>query len=434
MTIIRLMPAALLLAVSPAFVAADDPRDRSMISERPGTFEPGPENLRVADPAVLEQLRVRDRLNPGLPRHMTEEEWRVWELPEPRDIELDEVPDYSFLRPPAEYENNDAILMRWGQNNAELTSMIVPITTGDSRADVMLVVANQTEENQAASALDSAGANMDRVEFVQAPSDSVWIRDYGPRFASGDFGRIIIDHEYDRPRPNDNSVPGSIAGELDVPMYELPLAQGGGNYHSFANGEAFITDTILDFNEGTDEQDVKDYFAAFQGVDLTFLGTLRFPFSGGQYDGTGHLDMWFLPVDDETVIIGEYDPEEADGIPYDVTEEAVDIMQDRGYEVIRTPGWNPGGAGGGTHYTYTNGVIVNDIVITCEFGGQYASEDAEALAAYEQAFPDHDVIAVDCSGIINLSGALHCIVKHMPRSEQYGERPPYYDWNRWDGG
>jgi len=393
----------------------------------------------MADPAVLERLREQDRRNPGLPRHMTEREKQIWQLPELTEPLPQDLPDYTFLRPPAEYERNDAILMRWGNHNAVLTSMIVPITTGDSRARVMLVVADASDEASATSALSSAGANIERIDFVHAPTNDVWIRDYGPRFASGDFQRMIVDHEYDRPRPLDNQIPSVFAAELDLDLYELPLAQGGGNYHSFANGEAFITDTILYYNSGVSEQQVIDYFTAYQGVDLTFLGTLGANQTGGTggtwYDGTGHLDMWFMPVDDDTVMIGEYDEGEWGGVPYEVTEDAADLMQSRGYNVIRTPGWRASadGCGWGTteaHYTYTNGVIINDLVLTCEFGGQYAAEDAQALMAYEAAFPDRTIVPVDCSTIIGCSGALHCIVKHKPFDERFSNRPPYYDWGR----
>ena len=389
----------------------------------------------MADPAVLERLREQDRRNPGLPRHMTAEEQQVWQLPDLSEPLPQDLPDYAFLRPPAEYERNDAILLSWQWPTAVVTSLVVPITTGDSRARVKLVVSGPSQEASVSTTLANAGANLERVDFVHAATDSVWIRDYGPRFASGDFQRMIVDHEYDRDRPADNNIPAAFAVELDLNMYELPLAQGGGNYHSFANGEAFITDTILYYNSGVNEQQVIDYFAALQGVDLTFLGTLGIDQNGGTggtwYDGTGHLDMWFMPVDDDTVLIGEYDENEWNGIPHDVTEDAADLMAARGYNVIRTPGWRTGQLGGsGTHYTYTNGVIVNDLVITCEFGGQYAAQDAEALAAYEQAFPDRTVIAVDCSGIIGASGALHCIVKHKPFDERFSDRPPYYDWGR----
>ncbi|MGY6588495.1 MAG: agmatine deiminase family protein [Wenzhouxiangella sp.] len=404
-------------------------RDGSPSLATDRSSQAAPAGLRMANPRVLEQLRREDEANPGLPRHLTARERRQWQsgefqLPEPQAI-----PDYRFLRPQAEYERNDAILMRWGNENAVLTSMIVPITTGDSHARVKLIVSGPSQQATAANNLSNAGADLSRVDFLQAPSNSVWIRDYGPRFASANFRPIIIDHDYDRPRPLDNQVPAQVANALDLPIYELPLAQGGGNYHSFANGEAFITDTILYYNAGVTEQQVIDLFAAFQGVDLTFLGTLGVNQQGGTggawYDSTGHLDMWFLPIDDNTVVIGEYSPSEWNGIPHQVTEDAVSLMQDRGYQVIRTPGWRAGG----THFTYTNAVIVNDIVLTCTFNG-YPTQNAQAQAAFEQAFPNRTIVPVDCSGIISRSGALHCIVKHKPASDAFGARPPYYDWGR----
>ncbi len=405
-------------------------------SQRLEPVRQGPENLRMADPDVLERLRQQDLRNPGLPRYMTAAEKRIWQLPDLSAPLPEDLPDYTFLRPPAEYERNDAILMRWGQFNAVLTSMIVPITTGDSRARVMLVVSGPNQQASAANTLASAGANVDRIDFIQAPSNSVWIRDYGPRFASGNFQRIIIDHDYDRPRPQDNQIPGAIAAELDIPLYELPLAQGGGNYHSFANGEAFITDTIFEYNPGVTEQQLYDFFAALQGVDITVLGSLGVDQNGNptasqwqlpSYDSTGHLDMWFIPVDDQTVVIGQYDENEWNGIPHQVTEDAVALMQSRGYNVIRTPGWRDGD--GGVHYTYTNTVIVNDIVIVCSFNG-YPTQNAQAFSAFEQAFPDRTVIQVDCSSIIGSAGALHCIVKHQPFDERFSNRLPYYDWGR----
>lgn len=391
--------------------------------------QPGPANLKLADPTVLRELRARDLRNPGLPRNMSLQERRAWQAPEITPPLPTQIPAYHFLRPPAEYEPNDAILMRWGNRTSELTSMIVPITTGDSRARVVLIVSGQAQQNSASSALANAGANVNRIDFIHAASDDVWIRDYGPRFASGDFNRIIIDHLYDRPfRPQDNQVPGQIANHLDLPIYALPLAQGGGNYHSFANGEAYITDTILHYNPGVSEQQVKNYFAAYQGVDLTFLGTLGVNQNGTTaqpwYDGTGHLDMWFLPIDDDTVVIGEYAASEWNGIPHQVTEAAAALMESRGYTVLRTPGWRSG-----AHYTYTNAVIVNDIVLTCTFNG-YPTQNAQAQAVFEQAFPDRTIVPVDCSNIISAAGALHCIVKHMPWDDAFSGRLPYYDWQR----
>jgi len=162
----RILTVLLLLVFAVAPALADD--RRALDTAGPGSdigSEPGPHNLRLADPRVLDRLRAADLANPGLPRHMTDHERRIWELPEPSELSPEDMPDYTFLRPPAEYENNEAILMRWGWPEAVLTSMIVPITTGDSLAEVKLVVSGPSEEASAASTLNSAGADLDRGGF-----------------------------------------------------------------------------------------------------------------------------------------------------------------------------------------------------------------------------------------------------------------------------
>jgi len=388
--------------------------------------------MRLADPRVVDALRAVDE--PVAKPVLTERDFPVIRRPELVEL-VDQAPDVTFLRTFAEYEKNQGIFMRWqaGNFNAELTQMVVPITTGDSLAKVYLVVADDNQEAHASQNLASAGADMDRVVFVQAPNDSVWIRDYGPRFVSADFQRIIIDHTYEvASRPLDNQVPVHVGDFLDESVYEIPLVHGGGNYHQFSYGQAYATDSILGRNPGMTAEQVKDYYALYQGVDLTLLGSLPLSF-----DGTQHLDMWFLPVDDENVIIGDYTdpPDGTHPIPQeviDVTEDAAELMDTRGYTVHRIPGWrvtNPQPWGSYTHITYTNSVIVNDLVITCEFDG-FDKQNAQVMDTLESVFTDRDVIAINCDNIIHSSGALHCIVKHKPYSEQFGVRPPYYDWNR----
>jgi agmatine/peptidylarginine deiminase len=81
----------------------------------------------------------------------------------------------------------------------------------------------------------------------------------------------------------------------------------------------------------------------------------------------------------------------------------------RGYAVHRTPGWNTDW----THYTYTNALVFNQLVFVPEYTG-YPTENAQAMAVYEAAFPDSQVIPVDCSDIIQFAGAIHCVVMQVP--------------------
>jgi agmatine deiminase len=76
--------------------------------------------------------------------------------------------------------------------------------------------------------------------------------------------------------------------------------------------------------------------------------------------------------------------------------------------VFRTPGIRTN-----AHYTYTNAVILNNLVLGCRFNG-FPNENAEALGVFQQAFPGRTIDTVDCSSIITLAGAIHCIVMHVP--------------------
>ncbi|MBN1514921.1 MAG: agmatine deiminase family protein, partial [Phycisphaerae bacterium] len=194
-----------------------------------------------------------------------------------------------------------------------------------------------------------------------------------------------------------NAFLGPLWGEI---VYDIPLEHGGGNFHLFSNGDAFMTDLVLDENPGLTEQNVKDLYSDYQNVNLTIYP--GFPTS---FDATQHIDMWMLPVGDNKVIIGQY--ASSTGQPYTITENAAADLVARGYTVYRTPGWNSSG----THYTYTNAVIINDLVFVPKFG---VSQDATALAVFQAAMPGHTTIQVDCSGIITAAGAMHCIVMHVP--------------------
>jgi agmatine/peptidylarginine deiminase len=345
---------------------------------------------------ILDRI-VDDDPNP-LPRSMTPEERRL-PLPLP-SLRLDQPIGAVFT--PSEYDFNEGLLIRWGSYNALLTEMAVGITTGDPEAMVWILVTGSSQQSSCTSTLTGAGADMDQVAFITYSSNTVWIRDYGPRFIFEDGGRAMVDHTYNRPRPLDNAFTDYLCVQWNEPEYDLPLTHGGGNFHLFSTGDAFMSTLILQENPGLSEQDVQDYYADYLGVDLTIYEGLPTSF-----DSTRHIDMWMLPVDDDEIIIGEYAP--STGLPYTITEGAVSDLISRGYTVHRTPGWNSGG----THYTYTNAVVINDLVFISEFSG-YSAQNAQARTVFESAFPDHQIIGTDCSSIIHAAGAIHCIVMHVP--------------------
>ncbi len=276
---------------------------------------------------------VDDDPNP-LPRNLTDAE-RGQPLGVPVSP-AEMAPPTGQVWTPPEYADNQGLLIRWGSFNDVLTTMTVGITTGDPDGVVYILVSGPSMETSATAVLQGAGADMSQVEFILYSSNTVWIRDYGPRFISEDGHPAIIDHVYNRPRPQDDAFPDFLAALWSVPSYDLPLVHGGGNFHLFSNRDAFMSELILAENPGLDAQDVIDLFAEYENLDLTIEA--GFP---TWYDSTRHIDMWMMPVADREVIIGQYAP--SDGPPHTITEAVATDLTAAGYTVHRTPGWSAGG-------------------------------------------------------------------------------------------
>ncbi len=344
----------------------------------------------------------------ALPRGLSDAERGFWQLPTSLALAL--APPPQPVRTPAEYEANDGLLMRWGSFNSVITEISVAVTSangyqGGPAPRVYLVVSGASQQSSALSILTAAGVDMNRVQFITAASNSVWMRDYGPRFVNSAGIRGLIDHAYNRPRPLDDAIPSAVAPALGAPTYALPLVHGGGNFHLFDDAQAYMTALVENENPGVSAEQIKTYFSDYQGLDLTI--TPVFPAS---FDSTGHIDMWMLHAARRRVIIGEYP---ATGgvyaVPRQITEETAALMTSRGYEVLRTPGWQ---GAGGAHYTYANSVVMNSKVLMCRFSGEDV-RNAQALAVFQQAFPTRQIVTIDCSSIISSAGAIHCIVMHV---------------------
>jgi agmatine/peptidylarginine deiminase len=327
------------------------------------------------------------------------------------------APPTGAARTQPEYARNRGLMIRWGSFNAELTAIAVAVTTGDPEARVFVVVSGPSQQSSAASTLAGAGADLSRIDFLTAPTNSVWIRDYGPRFIEEDGAPAIVDHVYNRPRPQDDDVPQAVASAWGIDRYDLPLVHGGGNFHLFGDGTALMTELVLDENPGLDAADVEQLYADYQNLDLTIVPP--FPSS---FDSTQHIDMWLLPVRDRVAIVGEYSPSAGSGIPFAVTEETVDLLEGRGTSVFRVPGWRANF----THYTYANAVVLNRMVLVPSYSA-YPAENARALAVFAQAFPGRQIVPIDADAIVGSAGVFHCIVMHVPD-------PDFLFWDDFETG
>jgi agmatine/peptidylarginine deiminase len=64
--------------------------------------------------------------------------------------------------------------------------------------------------------------------------------------------------------------------------------------------------------------------------------------------------------------------------------------------------------------TYANFLIMNDIVLMPFYNDPEVDE--EAKAQLQKAFPEKDIVGVDCSPLIRQHGSLHCITMQYPEN------------------
>jgi hypothetical protein len=86
-------------------------------------------------------------------------------------------------------------------------------------------------------------------------------------------------------------------------------------------------------------------------------------------------------------------------------------MAGRGYTVQRVPARSYGGV----HYTYTNVIMCNDLVLVPTYTNSGASPmNATALAAWATALPAKTIVPIGCQAIVSAAGVMHCIAMHVP--------------------
>ncbi|MBX3355435.1 MAG: agmatine deiminase family protein [Phycisphaeraceae bacterium] len=332
------------------------------------------------------------------------------------------APDTGLIVSPPEYDPVRGVIFRYstGAWPSVVRACVKALTQDPAHDDIAyVVVASQAVANSAAAAFASDGADLSKVVFIIQPTDSIWMRDYGPHFIWQEGTKAIVDSHYYPQRKFDNFIPTLVGRDnFIVPTYDIGLYYSGGNFMMGPNREAFVTALInLDnpASQGFNLDLIKEFYGRFQGVDTLHV----LPQLPTTVDGTGHIDMWMYIVDEQNVIISQFIPG-SNASAINITNNAVTYMQNLGFTVHRPQAWNAGG----THFTYANAFRVNNRIFVPVYGtaivpggnSAYNTRDADAMAKWQAAAgPGVEIIPIQCSSIIGASGAIHCIVKQVPR-------------------
>ncbi len=318
---------------------------------------------------------------------------------------------------PGEYAPADGLIFAWEPTSAGLTTILTEMvrrTTTQGNANAYISFDTTAERDSVLPTLIAAGANMSRVVSLVRTTDAIWMRDYGPRYIYEGDVRAIVDHPYNvTSRVNDNSFPTFFAPFKKHRLYSLPLVHGGGNFHLSSDGRAFASRLLTYENPGFTEAGVLSTYAAFQGVNLKLWDPLP-----EFVDGTQHIDMWMQIIGDNSVILSDW-PNDVGSTQDRVCDYVAAVLAADGWTVTRVPARFVGNV----HYTYTNMVMVNDLVMMPSYANAtVAPSNAPALAAVQAALPGKTVVQIPSDALAQLAGVMHCIVMHVPVNKN-GENP-----------
>ena len=121
----------------------------------------------------------------------------------------------------AEYDQLYGAYLNWQGYTGIMTQMAQAMSSYAPNTKMIFVVENASQQSSATSTLSAAGVDMDRVEFTTHALSSVWMRDYAARAIFVDGVASMMDHEYNRNRPDDDDWPEDYATEVGMPYYAL---------------------------------------------------------------------------------------------------------------------------------------------------------------------------------------------------------------------
>jgi len=358
---------------------------------------------------------------PFLPQGLSEQEKGIIANFQFKSNKITPAPDLP-VRTAAEWEEIEYLVIRWTNGFQDILLQIVQAAVQECK--VLITTQNQATVQ---SFLSSNGVDMTKVEFLDAPSNTIWIRDYaGNTVYTNDVeDRAIVDWIYNRPRPLDNDMPVAHANYVDVPIYRTnsgtnDLVNTGGNFMSDGLGTAFASKLVLVENGVNNpfgvsvktEAQIDAIMFQYQGI-TNYIKLDQVPF-----DAIDHIDMQMKLLDEQTILVSRYPPGVADGpqieanIDYITSNYQTPFGTDYKIAWIDAP---PSESGlypdaGGHYRTYTNSVFVNGTVIVPTYRPEV---DVPALAYYEELLPGYTIVGIDVDNpgqnLISQGGAIHCI-------------------------
>lgn len=337
------------------------------------------------------------------------------------------------MRMPAEWENPDRILITWPDSRTDWDYIIEEAGTQFARIvgalnrhgiRVVLICGENPEDIfRTISSLTGHEVRRELVTVVNSVDfNDTWTRDYGPLTVEKDGRMLELDFGFNGwglkfAADHDNLVNLSLArnGILDMERYRnhRDFTLEGGSVESDGNGTVLTTTRCLtspNRNGGKTKEEIEPVLAERLGARRVLW------LDHGMLEGDdtdNHVDTLARIAPCDTILYIE--PPKDRG---DVHFEELDAMR-RQLESFKTEDGRPyrliplpfpdavyDEEGNRLPATYANYLVTGSHLFV-PFYSQ-PDNDMKAVAQISKAFPDHEIVGVECSTLLRQHGSLHC--------------------------
>ena len=247
------------------------------------------------------------------------------------------------------------------------------------------------------------------------PHNDTWARDHGFISVEEDGRLLLLDFKFNG---WGEKFPAELDNQLNRQLYEKSLVRGtyeshldfvleGGSIESDGQGTIFTTQCCLmapHRNQPLTQDEIEDRLKLWLGAERVVW--LKHGSLIGD-DTDGHIDTLVRICPNNTLLYIRGDEKHPD--LYEMEKELQELRTTSGhpYRLLRLPLPRPIYDGEERlPATYANYLVINGAVLVPTYA--QPDLDQEALRIIGEAFPDREIVGIDCRAVIRQHGSLHC--------------------------
>lgn len=321
-------------------------------------------------------------------------------------------------RMPAEWELQSMVQLTWPHKDTDWAPILPEITA------VYNEMAREIRKREKLLIVAPAGVQPPTLNsyLITLNTNDTWARDHGfitveeltansqkPKtkilldFCFNGWGEkfeATLDNEINRHLYDQGLIKGIYESHLDFVLE-------GGSIESDGKGTIFTTSCCLmaphrnqPLTQSEIEQRLKQSLGAERVVWINHGSLIG-------DDTDGHIDTLVRICPDDTLLYIGSDEEHPDLLLMEEELKTFRTLEGKPYRLLKLPLPRPIYDGDERlPATYANYLVINDAVLVPTYN--QPDLDEEAMRIIQQAFPDRDIVGIDCRAVIKQHGSLHC--------------------------